>query len=425
MGAAAIATFGGLRRLPKERRIPLPVQPTEAAPKTALPDLGDTRTAFAAMSDRDLWQAQWLFRVIGDPALTAVGSKLSTFALALHLPVKGLIKATIFNQFCGGETIEESLKTATRLGQSGVGTILDHSVEGQEDDEALDHTTAEILRTIQAAQKRTDIPFCVFKPSGISPVQLLTDVSDRKTLNEEDRREWTLVLGRMEKICAAAAKAGVPVLIDAEESWMQPAIDDMADTMMARFNTERAIVFNTIQLYRHDRLAFLKGSHAKAVAGNYHIGVKLVRGAYMEKERARAGTNNYRDPIHVDKAAVDRDYDDALRYCAAHLDRFAVCVGTHNEQSTLLMARLMNEQGLPHSDRRIWFAQLLGMSDNISFNMAAAGYNVAKYVPYGPVREVLPYLIRRANENTSARGQTGRELGLILAERKRRAKEGR
>lgn len=398
---------------------------TATPPRLATPDLSDTRTAFAAMDDRDLWQAQWLFRIIGNPTLTAVGSNLSKFALALHLPVKGLIKATIFKQFCGGETIEESLKTAARLAKSGVGTILDHSVEGQEDDDALDHTTSEILRTIDAAQKRADIPFCVFKPSGISPVQLLTDVSDGKALTDEDRREWALVQGRMEKICASAAKAGVPVLIDAEESWMQPAIDDLADAMMARFNTERAIVFNTIQLYRHDRLAFLKASHAKAVAGNYHLGVKLVRGAYMEKERARAAEKGYRDPIHTNKAAVDRDYDDGLRYCAAHMDRFAVCVGTHNEQSTVLMASLMNELGLPHNDRRVWFAQLLGMSDNISFNMAAAGYNVAKYVPYGPVREVLPYLIRRANENTSARGQTGRELGLIQAERKRRAKVGR
>ncbi|MCB0768248.1 MAG: proline dehydrogenase family protein, partial [Flavobacteriales bacterium] len=366
------------------------------------------------MSDRDLWQAQWLFRIIGNPTLTAIGSNVSKAALWLHLPVKGLIKATIFKQFCGGETIAESMKTAERLARSGVGTILDHSVEGQEDDDALDHTTDEILRTIEAARQRTDIPFCVFKPSGISPVQLLTDVSEGKTLDAEDQREWTLVQARLERICAAAANAGVPVLIDAEESWMQVAIDEMADAMMARYNTERAIVFNTVQLYRHDRLAFVKASHAKAVAGGYHLGVKLVRGAYMEKERDRAEDRGYPSPIHVDKAAVDRDYDDALRYCAEHLDRIAVCVGTHNEQSTLLMARLMQEKGLPHDDKRVWYAQLLGMSDNISFNMAAAGYNVAKYVPYGPVREVLPYLIRRANENTSARGQTGRELGLIM-----------
>lgn len=422
MRVAAILLLGAFS-LPKERKSAHTVQPIAAPPPTTLPDLGDTRTAFAPMSDRDLWQAQWLFRIIGNPTLTAMGSGLSRFALAARLPVKGLIKATIFKQFCGGETIAESLRTAERLARSGVGTILDHSVEGQEDDEALDHATEEILRTIAVAAQRKDIPFCVFKPSGIAPVQLLTDVSAGAELNTADRREWELVQGRVERICEAAAKAAVPVLIDAEESWMQPAIDAMADAMMARFNRERAIVFNTVQLYRHDRLAFLKASCARAVAGGYHIGMKLVRGAYMEKERERAMEKGYPSPIHVDKAAADRDYDDALRFCAANLERFAVCVGTHNEQSSLLMARLMNEGGLPHNDRRIWFAQLLGMSDNISFNMAATGYNVAKYVPYGPVRQVLPYLIRRAEENTSARGQTGRELGLIQEERGRRRRQ--
>jgi len=401
------------------------VQATDAPPTTTQPDPNNTRIAFAPKSDRDLWQAQWLFRVIGNPTLTVLGSKLTTLALAMHLPVKGLIKATIFKQFCGGETIEESLTTASRLATSGVGTILDHSVEGQEDDEALDHATEEILRTIDVAKGRKDIPFCVFKPSGIAPIQLLTDVSEGKALDAEASREWTLVQGRVERICNAGAAAGVPVLIDAEESWMQPAIDDMADAMMARYNGSRAIVFNTLQLYRHDRLAFLRASHAKAMAGNYHLGVKLVRGAYMEKERERAKEKGYASPIHVDKAAVDRDYDEAVRYCAAHIDRTAVCVGTHNEQSSLLMARLMDEMGLPRQDRRIWFAQLLGMSDHISFNMAAAGYNVAKYVPYGPVNQVLPYLIRRAEENTSARGQTGRELGLIQVERRRRSEAGR
>ncbi len=401
------------------------MQATATTPHTEQPDLGDTRTAFANRSDRDLWQAYWLFRIIGNPTLTTIGSTLSKAALWLHLPVKGLIKATIFEQFCGGETIEESLRTAARMGKSGVGTILDHSVEGQEDDEALDHATAEILRTIEAARTRKDVPFSVFKPTGLSPVQLLTDVSAGKVLSEEDRREWALVLGRVEKLCAAAAKADVPLLIDAEESWMQPAIDDMVETMMARFNKEKPIIFNTLQLYRHDRYAFLKASHAKAVAGGYHIGVKLVRGAYMEKERERALEQGYPSPIHADKAATDRDYDACLRFCAEHFDRFAVCVGTHNEQSTLLMARLMHEKGLPRDDKRVWFSQLLGMSDNISYNMAAAGYNVVKYVPYGPVRQVLPYLIRRAEENTSARGQTGRELGLIAAERKRRKREAR
>lgn len=226
----------------------------------------------------------------------------------------------------------------------------------------------------------------------------------------------------MLRLCQAAYEAGEPILVDAEESWIQPAIDELVERMMERFNRERAIVYNTIQHYRHDRLDFLRAALAKAEKGNYYLGVKLVRGAYMEKERARAAEKGYPDPIQPDKAASDRDYDNALRFCAEHFDRVAVCVGTHNEASTLLMARLMAERGLAKNDRRVWFAQLLGMSDNISYNMAAAGYNVAKYVPYGPVREVMPYLLRRANENTSARGQTGRELGLILAEMRRRRK---
>jgi proline dehydrogenase len=227
------------------------------------------------------------------------------------------------------------------------------------------------------------------------------------------------------RLCQAAHDADVPLLVDAEESWLQPAIDAMVDTMMAKYNRERAIVYNTVQLYRHDRLAFLKASHAKALEGGYHIGMKLVRGAYMEKERQRAAELGYPSPIHADKAAVDRDYDAAIVYCLDHLDRIAFMAGTHNEQSSLLLARLMNERGIAHTDPRICFAQLLGMSDNISYNLAAAQYRVAKYVPYGPVREVLPYLIRRAAENTSVKGQTGRELGLILAERRRRKEEGK
>ena len=391
-----------------------------APPSTQLPDLGDTRIAFSQYTDRGLLRAYWLFRIIGIPWLSSVGGSVSKAALALHLPIKGMIKATIFKHFCGGETIEESLATAQKLGDGGLGTILDYSVEGQEDDDTLDHTTDEILASITMAARRKDIPFSVFKPSGISPTHLLTSVSEGRTLSAEDEREWKLVLARMERICAAAAQAGVPVLVDAEESWMQPAIDGMATRMMERFNRERAIVYNTIQHYRHDRLAFLKAACDAAQKDGYHLGVKLVRGAYMEKERAAAEREGRPSPIHSDKAAVDRDYDEALRFCAERLDHMAVMVGTHNEQSTLLMARLMDEHRIARNDRRVFFAQLLGMSDNISYNMAAAGYNVAKYVPYGPVREVLPYLIRRAAENTSARGQMGRELGMIVAEQRRR-----
>lgn len=383
-------------------------------------DLQDTRIAFAHKSDRDLWQAYWLFRIIGNPTLSGAGQAFTKAALALRLPISGLIKATIFRQFCGGETIDESLDTAAKLARSGIGTILDHSVEGADDEGALDHTVEEVLRTIAVAKGRTDIPFCVFKPTGIARVEILEKVSAKVTLSADEQAEWERAQARMARICAAAAEAGVPTLVDAEESWIQDAIDVLVSAMMERYNTKRALIYNTVQLYRHDRLAFLKRSTEEAHAKGYQLGVKLVRGAYMEKERERAAEKGYRDPIQPDKAACDRDYDEALRWCVEHVDRVSFVAGTHNEQSSLLLARLMEERGIAHDDTRVWFSQLLGMSDNISYNLAASGYRVAKYVPYGPVKEVLPYLIRRAAENTSVKGQTGRELGLILAERKRR-----
>ncbi|MBK9076352.1 MAG: proline dehydrogenase family protein [Flavobacteriales bacterium] len=408
---------------PQGHPSPSPQGHPQGTLRTALPDLSNTRIAFRQYTDVGLLRAYWLFRFIGVPALNSVGKVLSEAAIKLHLPIKGIIKATIFKHFCGGETIEESLVTAQKLGDGGLGTILDYSVEGQEDDDSLDHTTEEILHTIAMAAQRKDIPFSVFKPSGISPVALLEAVSEGRALNPEETREWALVQQRFTRICTAAAEADIPVLVDAEESWIQLAIDDLAERMMERFNRARAIVYNTVQLYRHDRLAYLKAAEQRAAAKGYHLGLKLVRGAYMEKERARAEEKGYPSPIHADKAAVDRDYDAALHYCADRLGHLAVMVGTHNEQSTLLMAKLMQERGLPANDPRVCFAQLLGMSDNISYNMADAGFRVAKYVPYGPVREVLPYLIRRAQENTSAAGQMGRELKMIVAERARRKRE--
>lgn len=392
------------------------------APSVAtLPDLSDTRIAFAHKSDRALWKAYWLFKIIGTPTITQVGAGLTKAALAMHLPIRGAVKATIFEQFCGGETIEESLKTAQVLAQSGIGTILDHSVEGADDEGSLDHTVEEVLRTIAVAKGRKEIPFCVFKPTGIARVEILEKVSAKTALIASEEAEWQRVQQRMEKICAAAAAAEVPTLVDAEESWIQDAIDHLVQRMMERYNTRRALIYNTVQLYRHDRLAFLKRSVEEAQAKGYYTGMKLVRGAYMEKERERAAEKGYPSPIQPDKAASDRDYDAALRYCVDHIDRVSIVAGTHNEQSSLLLARLMNERGIAHEDPRICFSQLLGMSDNISYNLAKAGYRVAKYVPYGPVREVMPYLMRRANENTSARGQSGRELSLIMQERKRRA----
>ncbi|MCC6838672.1 MAG: proline dehydrogenase family protein [Flavobacteriales bacterium] len=388
---------------------------------SSLPDLGNTATAFAHKSNNELWQAYWLFRIIGTPWLTNLGSSLTKLALGLHLPVKGIVKATVFRQFCGGENIEESLRTARKLAKRGVGTILDYSVEGEGDQAAMDGTAAEILRTIAAAKGNPDIPFSVFKPSGLIRHDVMEKVSAGAALSTEEAAAWQQARSRVERICQAAFDAGVPLLIDAEESWTQPAVDALVTEMMERFNKERALIYGTAQMYRHDRLAFLRRELEQARAKGYHVGMKLVRGAYMEKERERAAEKGYQDPIGVNKAAVDADYDASLRFCMDNLDRMAVLNGTHNETSSLLLARLMQQAGVAKNDPRIHFGQLLGMSDHISFNMAAAGYNVVKYVPYGPVRKVLPYLIRRAEENTSARGQTGRELSLIIAERKRRA----
>lgn len=383
----------------------------------------NTEIAFSGKSDSDLKRSYWLFRLIGSPALVNTGSALTKFALTIHFPIKGMIKATIFKQFVGGETIEECGKTVEALGRFGIGTILDYSVEGKESETDFGHCKEETIATIRRAQHDPHIPFCVFKVTGLARFALLEKVSAGASLSPEETAEWERVQQRVDAICRTAHDAPKPLFIDAEESWIQPAIDDLADTMMAKYNGTRAIVYNTYQLYRKDRLDFLKKSFDKATAGGYHLGAKLVRGAYMEKERARAAEKGYPSPIQDSKADTDRDYDLAVTFCAGHADRIALCAGTHNEASSQLLVKLMQEKNIRAENPYIYFSQLLGMSDHISFNLAKAGYNVVKYVPYGPVKEVLPYLIRRAQENTSVKGQTGRELSLIIKEKERRKKK--
>jgi proline dehydrogenase len=380
----------------------------------------NTEVAFSGKSDRDLRRAFLLFRMVEDPALVKLGKYATPLAFQLGLPIKGIVKATIFRQFCGGENIDECKQTVEALGKYNIGTILDYSVEGKHEETDLDATALEIIRTAEIAKGNLMIPFCVFKVTGIARFELLEKVSAKGDLTENEKEEFRRVTERVNKICKAAFDSGTPVFLDAEESWIQPAIDDLCHSMMALYNKEKAIVFNTFQIYRHDRLEFLKQSHAKAKQANYFYGVKLVRGAYMEKERNRALEMNYESPIQPNKFAADRDYNLSLQYMVENLDSFSICAGSHNEESALFLTQLMENYKIPKNDKRIYFAQLLGMSDHISFNLANAGYNVAKYVPYGPVKEVLPYLIRRAEENTSVKGQTGRELSLIIRELKRR-----
>ncbi len=384
-------------------------------------DFSNTEVAFKSKSDRDLKRAYLLFKVIASPRIVRFGKWATTLALRLRLPISGLIKATIFKQFCGGETIQACEGRIQELAAFGVGTILDYSVEGKTSDEDFEHTTELIISTIRLAKDSKSIPFAVFKLSGIGRFELLEIASDLfKSPTAQISADIAALKSRFQRICDAAASDQVRLFIDAEETWIQPVLDAWTFEMMCKYNIQRAIIYNTVQMYRHDRLAFLKAQNEAAKAQGIIYGVKLVRGAYMEKERERAKHMGYPSPIQPDKASSDRDYNEALRFMVDHHAHFALCAGSHNEESSQVLTQLMAVENVDPTNEKFFFAQLLGMSDHISYNLANAGYNVAKYVPFGPVKEVLPYLLRRADENTSVAGQTGRELGLISAELKRR-----
>lgn len=381
----------------------------------------NTEIAFKHKSNKDLRRAHFLFSVIGNPGMVKMGKGLTNFGLKTGLPIKGIIKATIFKQFCGGEDIASCSNTIDELWKYHVGTILDYSVEGKTSDEDFEHTTQEIIATIERAKGNDSIPFAVFKVTGITRFELLELTNaGLEGCSPEIITEYEHSLNRIERICKAGFEAGVPVFIDAEETWIQDVIDRITHEMMLKYNRDRAIVFNTVQMYRHDRLAFLQNSVSWAKENNIKYGVKLVRGAYMEKERARAVEKGYQDPIQPNKDTCDADYNAALEFLVKELESMALCAGSHNEHSSAYLADLMEKYQVDKRDKRIFFAQLLGMSDHISFTLAAIGYNVAKYVPYGPVKEVIPYLFRRADENTSVKGQTGRELRLLKEEIQRR-----
>lgn len=391
----------------------------EISPKESL-NFDDTEIAFRNKSNAALNAAYWLFKLISSNFLTKVGPPVTNFLLNIGLPVKGLIKATIFKHFCGGETIAECEHTIQQLASGNVGTILDYSVEGEDEEAVFDFTCEEIIRTIERAAGDQRIPITVFKVTGIGRFGLLEKLDAKEELNATEAAEFKKVKQRCEKICRMAFDRNVPVMIDAEETWIQDTIDELAMDMMRLFNKERIIVYNTYQMYRHDKLADMKADHLIAKASGFILGVKMVRGAYMEKERKRAEEMGYPSPIQPDKAASDRDYDASLNYCIDHIGEIAFVCGTHNEESCRLLAELLDQHQILHNHPHVYFAQLLGMSDNLSFNLSDAGYNVAKYVPYGPIRAVMPYLFRRAQENTSIAGQTSRELGLIMKEKQRR-----
>ena len=380
----------------------------------------NTQVAFSLKSDTQLDRAYFLFKMISNEPLVRIGTAVTNFALKAHLPVDGLIRATVFDHFCGGINELDCLSVVDKMFTKGVSSVLDYSVEGKEEEAQFDAALEMTLKTIEFAKERQAIPFAVFKPTGLGRLDLYEKVGEKQALPSEEEIEWNKVKERFELVCKTAHAKDVALLIDAEESWMQDAADDLVEEMMRKYNKEKVIVFSTLQMYRWDRLDYLKALHERAKAEGFYIGMKLVRGAYMEKEHERAKEKGYPTPICASKQATDDNYNAAVDYMMKHIDKMAIFAGTHNEESSYKLMEMLKENNISINDQRIWFGQLYGMSDNISYNLAAHKYNVAKYLPFGPVRDVMPYLIRRAEENTSVAGQTSRELNLLKTERERR-----
>jgi len=380
----------------------------------------NTKSAFKLKSNSDLDRAIFLFSMMNYSALVQAGGALTKMALKLHLPVETLIKKTIFEQFCGGVTEEDCKPVTKEMYGENLHSILDYSVEGKESEEEFDSAMRKKLSLIEYANKSDEVTFAMFKPTGIGRFAIWEKVSEKLSLTEEEKEEWERVRTRVETLCKRAYDLKVRLYADGEETWMQTAADELMEEMMKKYNKEEVLIFNTLQCYRWDRLEYLKTLHERGKNEGFKIGAKIVRGAYMEKENSRAKKLGYPSPICESKEATDVNFNSVMSYCLNHLEDIAVFIGTHNEVSSYLALQIMEDKGIALDDKRIWFSQLYGMSDHISYNMAKKGYNAVKLVPFGPVREVVPYLLRRAQENTSVKGQTGRELSLLREEKKRR-----
>ena len=380
----------------------------------------NTETAFALKSDSELERAYFLFKMISKEPLVRIGTAAARFALSANLPVEGLIRSTVFDHFCGGVSEQDCMSSVDKLYSAHVCSVLDYSVEGKEEAASFDECMNKVIGLVKFADEKEAMPIVVFKPTGVGRFAIWQKLTEGKELDAKEQVEWERIKERVNAICKIAYERDVEVLIDGEESWMQGAADDLVAEMMALYNKEKPVVYNTLQCYRHDRLDYLKKLHLEARARGFTVGVKIVRGAYMEKENKRAKEKGYPTPICPSKQATDENFNATMRYIFENINDISLFLGTHNEDSSLLAVKLMGEMGIDKEDNRVWFGQLYGMSDHISFNLAKEGYNVAKYLPFGPVKDVMPYLMRRAEENTSVAGQTNRELELLKAEKKRR-----
>lgn len=380
----------------------------------------NTEVAFKLKSDSELERAYFLFRMISKEPLVRIGTVMTKFALNAKLPVEGLIRATVFDHFCGGINEEDSMPTVDKLYDAGVYSVLDYSVEGKEEEEVFDRTANKVMQLTKFAKNKEAMPFSVYKPTGFGRFKVFQKITENETLTEAEAKEWQNIVERYDEVSRMASENDIRVLIDSEHSWMQGAADDLCEEMMVKYNKEKPIVFNTLQLYRWDRFDYLKEQHRKAKENGYKLGFKIVRGAYLEVENERAIEKKYPTPICHSKKDTDDNFNEVMTYILENLDDISIFIGTHNEHSNYLAMELMDQMGIDKKDDRVWFGQLYGMSDHITFNLGKLGYNVAKYVPFGPVKDVMPYLIRRAEENTSVAGQTSRELNLLKRERERR-----
>lgn len=380
----------------------------------------NTENAFVLKSDSELERAYFLFKLINNEPLVKIGTAVTNFALKAHLPVEKLIRASVFDHFCGGVSENDCISVVEKMYEKGVASVLDYSVEGKEEESSFDSAFEKIINILDFVKKYDAIPFAVFKPTGFGRIDLFEKVSKKVILDEDEKQEWVRIYKRFDAVCKKAKDLNISLLIDAEESWMQKAADDLVEEMMEKYNKDNIIIYNTLQMYRWDRMDYLKELHEKSVAKKYFLGFKIVRGAYMEKENDRAQEEQYPTPICKDKTTTDENFDTCLTYILNNLEKISVFIGSHNENSNYLAIETMKKMNISNNDSRIWFGQLYGMSDHISYNLAKNGYNVAKYLPFGPVRDVMPYLIRRAEENTSVAGQTSRELNLLKTERNRR-----
>ena len=380
----------------------------------------NTQVAFSLKSDTELDRAYFLFKIIANEPLVRIGTLMTNFAIKANLPIEGLIRATVFDQFCGGVSEDDCITVVNKMFTKRVSSVLDYSVEGKEEENQFDTVLEKTLKLISFAKTKKSIPFAVFKPSGFGRIDLYQKIGEKKLLTLLESQEWNRVVARFDNVCKASFDNGIALLIDAEESWIQTAVDNLIEVMMQKYNKRQPVIFNTLQMYRWDRLSYLKRLQKRASKEGFYVGVKLVRGAYMEKENERAVAMDYPTPICKSKKNTDENYNKAVRFIVDNIDIISIFEGTHNEASTEILLNLMKEKGLKTNDARIWFGQLYGMSDTITYNLAAKGYNVAKYLPFGPVKDVMPYLIRRAEENTSIAGQTNRELAMIKTERNRR-----